>query len=313
MSSKFRSRPDLPDPPQRPVPAAQCWLAYAAALAVGAGVWRPIGQLVADPFWQGLWVSVVATVVIWLFSMRNDNSSIYDPYWVIAPPFLAMAVKATSSGLTDWTPRQLLVLVFVLAWSTRYHTMYPWDGWRTGLTIEDWRYENMRSAPVPYWLNSLLGMHLFPTVLVWFAFAPGVLVLTQQGSGAPLGVWDVVAVVAAVTAVGFQFFADQQLKAFRSTPEYRDGKTIRLGLWNWSRHPNYFGEVLIWWSMLPLAVASGAFDTAPFLCLAGPAAMALFFRFSAWLMDMRSLQRRPDFDRAMAEVSAIVPWFPRRG
>lgn len=305
-------------PPERPVSAARCYAAYAAALVAGVASWWLISDrgLLDDPFWVGLAVTCASTLVIWVFSIASDNSSIYDPYWVIAPPLLALALKATGAGglVGEWSGRQVAVVACLSVWAIRYHVFYPWSGWRTGLVREDWRYEAMRSAPVPYWLSSLVGMHLFPTVLVYFAFAPAALVLTADPSRQPpLGLWDLVGVVGALTAVAIELVADEQLRRYRETPAYQEGGSIRRGLWKYSRHPNYFGEVLFWLSMIPFAVSPGLLDDEPALVLSGPVAMALFFRVSCGLMDVRSLERRPGYEKVIAEVSAMVPWPPKRG
>ena len=105
------------------------------------------------------------------------------------------------------------------------------------------------------------------------------------------------------------------MERYRSTVEAEvtaDGGTMRRGLWKYSRHPNYFGEVLFWLSMIPFAVPGGELAQHPALVLSGPVAMALFFRFSCWLMDVRSLQRRPHYQTVIDEVSAMLPWPPRR-
>jgi steroid 5-alpha reductase family enzyme len=300
------------------VAAAQCYLAYVVALLAGIAAWRMFltQGLIEDPFWIGLAASCVSTAVVWVFSVANDNSSIYDPYWVIAPPILAVALKASGGGglLGEWSGRQVCIVVCLCLWAARYHTMYSWSGWRTGLVHEDWRYEEMRSAPVPYWLNSLLGMHLFPTVLVYFAFAPAALVLMADPSTElPLGLWDALGVAGAVSAVAIELFADEQLRKYRKGAEYATGGTLRRGLWKYSRHPNYFGEVLFWVSMIPFAVPDGLLSEHPALVLTGPIGMAIFFRFSCWLMDVRSLERRPEYQRVVDEVSAMVPWWPKKG
>ena len=116
--------------------------------------------------------------------------------------------------------------------------------------------------------------------------------------------------VGALSAVAILFVADEQLRRFHLTSEYRNGGTYCGGLWNYSRHPNYFGEVLFWLSMIPFAGAAGMLTRNPGLVLAGPIVMATFFRFSAWLMDVRSLQRRPDYQQVMERVSPMIPWPP---
>lgn len=316
VSATSTSNRSLPRAPQRPVQAVQCYLAYAAAFLVGIMAWRLIDvrHLIEDPFWICFAVTCVSTTVVWVFSVANDNSSIYDPYWVIAPPILALALKATAGGglFGDWSARQVAIVACLWIWGIRYHTMYSWSGWRTGLVHEDWRYEEMRSAPIPYWLNSLVGMHLFPTLLVYFAFAPAALALIGDPSAQPqFGVWDALAVLGALSAVAIELIADEQLRKFRETNEYAEGGTMRRGLWKYSRHPNYFGEVLFWLSMIPFAIPGGFLARQPALVLAGPIAMAIFFRFSSWLMDVRSLARRPEYQRVVDEVSAIIPWWPK--
>ena len=298
--------------------AARCYAAYAAALVAGTVSWWVLSdrELLDDPLWVGLAATCASTVVIWVFSIASDNSSIYDPYWVVAPPLLALGLKASSAGglLSDWSGRQVAIVACLWVWALRYHAFYPWSGWRTGLVHEDWRYEAMRSAPVAYWLSSLFGMHLFPTVLVYFALAPAALALTADPSmQPPFGAWDVVGIAGALTAVAIELAADEQLRSYRKTADYENGGSIRRGLWKYSRHPNYFGEVLFWLSMIPFAISAGLLDERPALVLGGPVAMALFFRLSARLMDVRSLERRPGYAEVMEEVSAMVPWPPKRG
>ncbi len=306
----------LKQPPVRQVSALHCYGAYISALAVGILTWWLFQRynLVSNPFYTALIANCIATTVIWIFSIINNNSSIYDPYWVIAPPLLALGIMFSGGVTNPWSFRHIIIVVCLFLWAARYHIFYRWTGWRTGLQHEDWRYEKMRDFPVPYWLNSLLGMHLFPTVLVYFALAPGILALNvPAGLQNPFSVFDVLGIIAALSAVVIQFFADIQLKRFRSTEEYKKGGIFRGGLWKYSRHPNYFGEVLFWIGIMFFGISAGFHKSYPTVVLVfvGPAFMAAFFRFSSWLMDVRSLERRPHYKQVMEEVSAMVPWFPR--
>ena len=304
-------------PPERPVSSIFCYAAYISALAIGILAWWLIQRynLISNSFYIVLIVDCIATLVIWVFSIINHNSSIYDPYWVIAPPLLALGVIFSSGGLTSshWSFRQIIIVVFLFVWSFRYHIFYKWTGWRTGLIHEDWRYEKMRGYPIPYWLNSLLGMHLFPTLLVFFAFAPGILVLFIPAADQnPFSIFDALGIITAVVAILILYFSDRQLQRFRSTEEYKKGGIFRNGLWKYSRHPNYFGEVLFWFSMMFFGISVGLHTSYPnvVLVFVGSVIMAIFFRFSSWLMDIRSLERRPNYKQVMEEVSAMIPWFP---
>ena len=212
-----------------------------------------------------------------------------------------------------WHGRQLLVLLSLLFWSCRYHVFYEWSGWWNGLKEEDWRYENMRSMPIPYWFNSLINMHMFPTVLVYFAFAPAALVLCRSVQRQPeLSIFDGIAFLLSITAVVLQYFADQQLRKFRSSAAYKAGKSFQSGLWKYSRHPNYFGETLFWISMVPYSIGSSDFHTKRSLCVVGPSIMFMFFRFSSTLMDARSLKHRPGYKKVIHETSCMVPWWPKQ-
>lgn len=306
----------LPPAPHRFVPALHCYLAYGLSIVVGYLTWIYLQSAFPeyDPFVDGLIVTTMATFVVYIFSIINNNSSIYDPYWVIAPPFLVLGIKAVSdTGFHLWHSRDVLILLCFVFWAGRYHIFYAWAGWRGGLVHEDWRYEEMRSVPIPYWLNSFIGMHYFPTYLVYFAFAPAVLVLMSDPAQQPgLNVWDLLAFVSAITAVLIEFLADKQNADFRNTEAYRQGGSVRTGLWKYSRHPNYFGEVLFWLSMIPFGIAAGLYEQHTWLILGGPIAMAIFFRGSSWLMDRRSLARRPGYQVVVNETSAMVPWFPKK-
>lgn len=305
---------NLIKPPERLVSSFICYMAYISALSIGILAWWVIQSrnLVSNTFYTALIVDCIATTVIWVFSISQNNSSIYDPYWVIAPPLLALGIIFSGGFTNPWSFRYIIIIVCLFLWSGRYHIFYRWTGWRTGLKHEDWRYEKMRSFPVPYWLNSFFGMHLFPTILVFFAFAPGILVLlTPVGQQTAFSVFDVLGIITALSAVVILFFSDRQLKKYRSTEEYKKGGIFRSGLWKYSRHPNYFGEVLFWVSMMFFGISAGLHKTYPVLVFVGPALMAVFFRFSSWLMDVRSLERRPNYKQVMNEISAMIPWFPK--
>jgi steroid 5-alpha reductase family enzyme len=294
-----------------------CYAAYVSALTIGILTWWLFERydLVSNRFYTALIVNCITTTVIWVYSIINTNSSIYDPYWVIAPPLLALGIIFSSGGFTSshWSFRHIIIFTCLVIWSTRYHIFYKWTGWRTGLIHEDWRYEKMRDFPVPYWLNSFFGMHLFPTILVYFAFAPGILALMiPEGEQNSFSVFDGLGIVIALAAILILFFADRQLQRYRETDEYKKGGIFRSGLWKYSRHPNYFGEVLFWVAMMFFGISAGLHNEYPVLVFVGPLAMAIFFRFSSWLMDVRSIERRPSYKRVMKEVSAMIPWFPTK-
>ena len=155
-------------------------------------------------------------------------------------------------------------------------------------------------------------MHLFPTFLLHFAFAPAALVFCHKPDGASrLNLWDLLGTVLAVTTLPIQLVSDEQLRKYRNADNYKSGGTFSGDLWKYSRHPNYFGEVMFWLSLIPFALGARIFYSNPWLVLTGPVVMTIFFRISAGMMDKRSLKRRPDYASYQSKTSALIPWWPK--
>ena len=214
--------------------------AYVAALAVAWLVVRALGPAV-HPLHAAAYADVAATVAVFAFSVALKNSSVYDPYWSVAPlvlaPWLATLPAAEGAPLA----RRILVCALVAFWGVRL--TYNWARGFSGLDHEDWRYVDIRSKTGrAYWPVSLAGIHLFPTVQVYLGSLPLWPALT---SNRPLGPLDALAAAVTLGAVLVETVADEQLRRFRA--ERREGEIMARGLWAYSRHPNYFGEVGFWW------------------------------------------------------------------
>ncbi len=279
-------------------PGARVVLAYvAAALAAFVAGWF---ARALHPWWTVAIADGVATVVVFAFSRAHDNSSFYDAYWSVAPPLIG----AYFGYVEGAPPRLLVAMVLVSVWAARltYNWWRRWDG----LTHEDWRYVDLRGQTGRlYWVVSLLGLHGFPTVLVYLGCLP---LWAVARSDAPLGLLDAVAVVITAGAIAIEAIADQQL-----SDHVASGRADRIlddGLWGWSRHPNYFGELAFWWGIAAFAVAAGALEWSTF---AGAVAMTgLFFGVSVPMVEKRSRARRGDaFRDYCARTSLLIPWPPK--
>lgn len=281
-----------------------CVAAYLAAgiAATGAG-WMGrdfhplLALLVAD---------VAATCVVFGFSVAANNSSLYDPYWSVIPPFIVLFWALAPAAAAADRLRQLVVGVLVVAWAIRL--TLNWARRWEGLGCEDWRYRDFREQwGRGYWPGSFVGIHLVPTLIVYLACLP--LVPAMTGPGRPFGVLDILATVVTAGAILIEAVADEQLRAFLTGPR-EPGDLLDTGLWAWSRHPNYFGEVLFWWGVWLFGLAARPDNWWP---LAGPVVMtALFLFVSVPMIDRRGIKRRPGYGAYMRRVPALVPWFPRR-
>jgi steroid 5-alpha reductase family enzyme len=281
------------------------WIAaaYLSALAVA---WAVVGRFgaAAHPLRSVAYADLAATMVVFVFSVAVDNSSVYDPYWSVAPlviaPWLALQPSAEAA---PWA-RRVVVCALVAFWSVRL--TYNWARGFEGLGYEDWRYVDIRrKTGRAYWPASLAGIHLFPTVQVYLGCLPLYPALT---SARPLGLLDALAAAVTLGAVLIEAVADEQLRRFRRAG--KSGEIMAQGLWAYSRHPNYFGEVGFWWGLLlsGLAADPGALWSG----LGALSITAMFVLVSIPMLDRRSAARRPAYADHMKRVSMLVPWWPRR-
>ncbi len=280
--------------------------AYAGVLVVGAG-WLYLGPDTAHLWLDALIADVLATLVIFGFSRFYGNSSFYDAYWSVIPPLLAIYWWSESSlGLGDL--RAWLVVGVIMLWAIRLTG--NWIHTFPGLHHEDWRYPMLKekagsSAPGEL-LIDFFAIHLFPTLQVFLATVPAYLALTVTDRG--VGIIDAVAVVVGIGAVALEFGADTQMHRF--VRERTAGQVMDQGLWSWSRHPNYFGELSFWVSIALFGLAASPGDF--WWLFAGAVAMlAMFLGASIPMMEKRSLERRPEYQNVIDRVSKLLPRPPR--
>ncbi|GAB4403818.1 MAG: DUF1295 domain-containing protein [Microscillaceae bacterium] len=281
------------------------WVFLAYALAIGAGLLTEWALREQDILWRFFVADSVATVVIFIFSFLFKNSSFYDPYWSVIPIVLAVGFIYFAVPEAD-ALRQGVVLALVAAWGLRL--TYNWARSWQGLHHEDWRYVDFQQKTGSwYWLVSFSGIHYFPTVMVFLGCLPLLSALTQNTL--PFGWIDALAALVTALAIAIEGIADNQLRRFRlSNPP--KGAILNTGLWAYSRHPNYFGEMLFWWGIFFFALAEG---THTWWTGVGTLSITLLFIFySVPALDARSKARRPEFAAHCRRVSAVIPWFPKK-
>ncbi|MFH0917390.1 MAG: DUF1295 domain-containing protein, partial [bacterium] len=248
--------------------------------------------------------TLVATVVVFAASMVADNSSIYDPYWSLQP--VAVVGYYLWAGWGEVGPRQAIVTVLMVLYALRLTSNFYRD-W-PGLGKEDFRYVAFRHRfGRAYWPVSFLGIHLFPTLMVYLGCLP---LYAVASSGAALGLnWlDAAGVVVLLGAIVVAFVADEQLRSFRSDPRNR-GRSILTGLWARSRHPNYLGEVATWWGLWLFALAAGL---AWWWTVVGAAAITVLFVFvSVPMMEKRALATHEGYREYREQTPMLLPVFRR--
>jgi len=245
----------------------------------------------------------VATLIIFASSIILDNSSMYDPYWSLIPIVIAFYFFLNPSFTYVIDMRVYVVIGLVLFWALRltFNWMRHWEG----LGHEDWRYVDLRKKHGKlYWAVSFGGIHFFPTVLVFLGCLSLYPVLSDPARG-----WnylDVIALIITLGAILIEMISDNQLTSFKKTST--DPETImEEGLWHYSRHPNYFGEIMFWVGLYCFALAA---NPSYWWAAIGSLAMIFLFTFiSIPMMEKHMVAKRPHYADHMDKVSAIIPWF----
>ena len=269
---------------------------YLAALGVAVLAGWLAAREGADALVTAAVADGVATVVVFLASVVFRNSSFYDAYWSVAPPVLFAFWIWVGSGMDL---RMALAMFVVVLWAVRL--TWNWArGWH-GLEHEDWRYVDLeKKTGAAYWLVNLLGIHLFPTVLVFVGCVP---LWVVAHSYEPFGWLDGAALVVGVCAVYLEWSADQALHAFRARRNDAS-QVLREGLWARCRHPNYLGEILFWVSLALFGAAAGG---AWWVWLGVVLMVGLFVGISIPMIDKRMLANKPAYAAYREEVPSLLP------
>ena len=273
------------------------WIAAIYAIAIGV-TWIVMEMQAARPVFAmgaGMLASVAVTYAasLWL-----GNGSVFDPWWSVLPPVVALQLVGA------WTPLAIACLIVVITWAARLTTNWT-VGW-AGLGHEDWRYAHLYArSPAPRWLTMLVAVDLVPALFVFLGCLPLVPALQRGGE---LGFFGWLATALGLFAAGLELAADEQRRAHAAA---RPGALMDSGLWAWCRHPNYLGEILFWVSLWLFGFAASPGDF--WWTALGPAAIvALFLGASIPLIEERNAARRPGWAEYVARTPRLLPRTPRR-
>jgi len=249
-----------------------------------------------------LTVALAGMAGTWLVSLVKRDASVADVFWGLGFVLIALVCCARGAGPPA---RKILVTGLVALWGLRLSAYLLWRSWAAD---EDYRYRAMRNrygSRFP-WVSLWLVFGL-QAALMWVVSLP---VQVAQASPLParLGPLDAAGAILWMVGVGFEAVGDWQLARFKADPANR-GQVMDSGLWAYTRHPNYFGDTLVWWGLFAIALAtpSGAWT------VVGPVVMTyLLMRLSGVpLLERRLVKTRPAYTDYVRRTSAFVPWPPR--
>lgn len=273
-------------------------LIYAAACGTGAVVLGAAAPFLG-PLWALFAADVAATVLVFICGLLCKNASVYDPYWSVQPLFLALAFYRLLDAPVHVF--HLLTLIPLGCWALRL--TLNWIAGFDNLEWEDWRYRDLRrTAPCP-WLVIFLGVMMMPTCLVFLGCVPlwGLLQAETPGPLLPAAGGLLI-----LLGTALEHFADSQMRAYKQRPNH--GPYINEGLWRYSRHPNYLGEILVWTGVF----TAGLERFSPFHCAGLLLIILLFTMISIPMMEKHLLAKRPEYAQYRAAVSPLIFWPQRR-
>jgi steroid 5-alpha reductase family enzyme len=256
---------------------------------------------------SNIWLKIIiwhiyATIFIYIGSVILKNSSLYDPFWSVAPIPIALYLAL---NFENTLIVKFLVLAPIIFWALRLtrNWIISWEGFEH----EDFRYIDLKNTSMlRAEFNNFFGIHLFPTLIVNLSLYPLVFILTNNSNSS---IFLSFASLFTFLAVLLETISDEQMREFRKNP-LNKGKTMKYKLWKYSRHPNYLGEIGFWFGIYMMGLSSGM---APFWIIICPLTMlALFVFVSCPMMDNRSLMNRPDYKDYMEVTSQLMLLPPKK-
>jgi len=239
--------------------------------------------------------------VLWLVSLALKDSGIVDVVWGLV--FVVVAWIGVVMGIGVQS-RRLLLAAMVTLWGLRLAIRI---GRRNLGKPEDFRYAAWRrEAGDAWWWRSLFKVFWLQGVVALVVALP---LMAAAVGKTPEGLTLVDYLGAFIWLVGLSFesIGDAQLDRFKADPANK-GTIIQSGLWRYTRHPNYFGDALLWWGFGVVALLTPWGVPA----LIGPALMSfLLVKVSGVAMLERAMSSRPGWDEYARRTNAFIPWFPR--
>lgn len=245
--------------------------------------------------------TVIAYMTVWfVVSLLKQRNDVADVAW--GPGFIVVAITSSVMA-TELTLRALIVTTMVLIWGIRLalHIASRHAGKPEDERYAAWRREWGSTVTI----RSFLQVFMLQGILLTIISIPVVMINTAPSL--PFTPLDIIGISVWLAGFTFEAVSDRQLKQFVKNPTNR-GKIMTGGLWRFSRHPNYFGEVTLWWGIyiVSLSVPGG------WMSIIGPIMITfLILKVSGIPMLEKAFEANPDFQQYKRQTSAFFPLPPK--
>jgi steroid 5-alpha reductase family enzyme len=251
-------------------------------------------------------LSVVAVFMTagWGISLVRRNAAIADALWGLGFVLVAWLTFFQANG---FFMRKLMLALMVTIWGMR---LFVHIAGRSRGKGEDPRYAAWRAQyGQVFWLVSLYRVFLVQALFLW-VIAIGVQYGQVAAQPAHMTWLDAAGFLIWLSGLIIESVADFQLRRFLSAPENR-GRVMDQGLWRYSRHPNYFGESLVWWGIFVMVLSAPL----GFLTIVSPLVITytLLRLTGVTLMEETEFSDNLEYQAYIRRTSPFVPWFPDKG
>jgi steroid 5-alpha reductase family enzyme len=252
---------------------------------------------------QALLVIMMLMFLLWIISIILKNVSIVDLFWGFGFVLVSIFYFFNTHGNIT---RKVILVTLVSIWGLRLSSYLTWRNYGKG---EDFRYREFRRkyGRKRYWWISFFQVFILQGLLMWLISAP-LLGAQFYEKNESLNFLDFAGMILWLTGFIFEAGGDYQLSVFKADPSNK-GKVLNKGFWHYTRHPNYFGDTMVWWGYGLICLAAGSIWP-----VFGSVLMTgLIIKISGVALLEKSLkEQKPQYQEYIKNTSAFIPWFPKK-
>jgi len=278
--------------------------AYIIAIAAAYFAHGFLGIFKLNALMQAFAMNVIATTVIYCFSLFTGTPQVFDPYWALFPPLMMMYwIHSSPHNMSHMT---MLTFAVVCLYSAKHAYQYfgKWKGFKS----EDFRYESFRkmtrNSSILYWIFAYFAFHLSPATLVYLGSIP--LYHITRATHVKSVPYFYGGLLLTTGLIFLYYIADQQLSSWKAKNKGNKGTFIDEGLWAYSRHPNYFCEVTFWFMLNVILMGTNGSHMFNWIGAFGIA--MLFNTASIPMMEGHMLKKTPSYAIQKKRVSRMIFW-----
>ncbi|TFH36002.1 MAG: DUF1295 domain-containing protein [Bacteroidia bacterium] len=254
-------------------------------------------------FLQASLLILILVTLLWVWSVIIKNASIVDLFWGFSY-VIVNAFYVFMSG--ELNPRKIIILVLVSVWGLRLAIYLSIRNIGKG---EDFRYQEFRReyGPERYWWFSYFQTFLLQGALIMIVSLP-LLGISESKQSGNLNLLDYLGILVWMIGFAFEAGGDFQMAHFKKNPNNK-GKLLNTGFWKYTRHPNYFGDSVVWWAYAIFSMAAGSYWQ-----IIGSAVMTfLIIKVSGVALLEKTLnESKPQYQEYIQKTSSFFPWFPKK-